>query len=441
MPRRHHLIGSGPASVTAAETIRAVDPTAEILIVGAERYGYYSRPGLAYYLANEVPERGLFPFSGKDFSTLGIGFMNGRAIGVDTAAHRVTLEDGQVLPYDRLLLATGAWAIPIGVPGAELDGVAKLDDMHDARDLIARSRTAKAAVVVGGGITALEIVEGLCARNVHVHYLMRKDRYWGNVLSESESRIVEQGLRDRGVEIHTFTEVGRIIGERGRVTAIETAKGEHIPCDLVAVAIGVLPQKGLAEEAGIVCGRGVLVDEHLQSSAPDVFAAGDVAEVTDTRTGRGTVEVLWSSAIAKGRVAGLNMAGEAVHVYDATAPLNVTRLAGFKITIMGTVGSGKDSDVQGIVRGDSETWRQLGETPIVETQLSGAHVRLALGENSIAGAVVMGDQALSFPLQEMIGGRVDVSAIVPRLTTPSAPVDDLIEDFWRDWKEHGVHTD
>ena len=436
MPRRHVLIGSGAASIAAAETIRSVDPNAEILVVGAERYGYYSRPGLAYYLAKEVPEKTLFPFTPGDFARLDIHMVNERAFRIDRAARRVTLESGRELPYDRLLIATGSWAIPVDVPGADLDGVTKLDDMHDARDLVRRSRKAKSAVVVGGGITALEIVEGLCARRLDVHYLMRKDRYWGNVLSESESHIIEEGLRSRGVRIHYFTELAEILGRDGRVVGVATTEGTQIPCDLVAVAIGVLPQKELAEAAGLACGRGVLVDGYLRSSDHDIFAAGDIAEVGDPVTGRATVEVLWNSAVVKGRVAGHNMATEPTRTYDPGPPLNVTRLAGFKITIMGTVGSGKDSDLKGIARGDSETWRQLGEASVVESQIGDAHVRLAFGERVIAGAVVMGDQALSFPLQELIGARADVSGIIADLRAPGAPIAELVERSWRDWKAH-----
>ena len=434
MAQRHVMIGSGPAAMTAAETIRGLDADAEIVIVSAEGHGYYSRPGLAYYLAKEVPEEGLFPFSSQDFERLDLHLLHDRAARVSPAAHRVTLESGQELPYDRLLIATGSRAIPVDVPGARLDGVTKLDDMNDARDLIRRSRTAKAAVVIGGGITAIEIVEGLRAHKVHVHYFMRKDHYWSDVLSDSESHIVEQGLRTQGVEIHFFAKLARIIGQDGRVVGVETEDGQRIACDLVAVAFGVLPQVELAEAAGLDCGRGILVDQYLRSSHDDIFAAGDLAEVRDASSERRTIEVLWSSAVAKGRIAGLNMAGESLHAYEPAAPLNVTRLAGLKFTIMGTVGRGKDSDLEGIARGGSETWHGLGDAAVVEAQVGEAHVRLVFGESTMAGAVVIGDQTLSFPLQEIIAARADVSAIVADLQAPSAPLAELIDHFWRDWK-------
>jgi NAD(P)H-nitrite reductase large subunit len=438
MGRRHLLIGSGPAAIAAAEAIRGADSDAEIVALSADPHGYYSRPGLAYYLANELPEKGLFPFTPQDIRRLDMQLLLERAVRIDPTAREVTLESGRELSYDRLLIATGSAAIPVRVPGAELDGVVKLDDMGDARDLISRSRKGKSAVVVGGGITALEIVEGLRAHRGHVHYFMRRERYWSNVLSEEESRIVEQGLRSRGIEIHYFTKLAEILGRSGRVVAVRTETGEEVACDLVAVAIGVLPQIALAKAAGIDCDRGILVDEYLRSSAEDIFAAGDVAEVCEASTDRRTVEVLWSSAVAKGRIAGLNMATTPTRAYEEAPPLNVTRLAGFKITIIGTVGNGDDSDLEGIARGDSETWRELGDAVTVESQGEDCNVRLELGQSTIVGAVVMGEQSLSFPVQELIEARADVSAILPQLKAPAAPMATIINGFWRDWKAHLV---
>ena len=434
MGRHHVLIGNGPAAMSAAEAIREADRDAEIIALSSDPHGYYSRPGLAYYLANELPEKGLFPFTERDVEQLGLRLIAERVVRLDPDAHVVTLQSGHTLTYDRLLIATGSAAIPLNVPGAQLDGVVKLDDMTDARDLIRRCRRAKTAVVVGGGITALEIVEGLRAHHVHVHYLMRRDRYWSNVLSECESNIVEEGLRGQGVEIHYFSDLVGIYGEHGRVTGVQTAAGEHIACDLVAAAIGVMPQVELARSAGLDCERGVLVDAQLRSSSADIFAAGDVAEVYDVASGHRTLDVLWSSAVAMGRVAGRNMATDAVHPYvEPAAPMNVTRLAGFKITIIGTVGSGDDSDLAGIARGDSQHWRELGDAVTVELQSGESHIRLALGERTMAGAVVTGDQALSFPIQELIEAHADISGIIDRLEAPGAAVVQIVSDFHREW--------
>lgn len=434
MPRRFVLVGSGPASVSAAEAIRSADGEAHVTLVTREPEGYYSRPGLAYYLAREEPESRLFPLGKGGLARLGVETVVGDAVHLSTADRRVTLSDGRTIGYDALLLATGSQAIPLGVPGADLDGITKLDDLADARDLIARSKRASHAVIVGGGITALEIVEGLCARRVKVHYLMRKGRYWSDVLSEAESALIEHSLRERGVVIHHNCELAEIVGRSGKVRAVSTTAAEEIPCDLVAAAIGVLPRKELAEKAGLACERGVLVDESMRSSDPAVFAAGDLAETIEPRTGQRTVEVLWSSAVAKGHTAGLNMVTGGAAAYSKTVPLNVTRLGGRRITIIGTVGGGEDADMKGIARGDSETWRRLGESTTVEWANPSMHVRLALVHDVIAGALVIGDQELSFPLQDLVGANVRLGAVASQLERDGAQVPDLISDAWREWQ-------
>lgn len=425
--------------MSAAQAIRRADRQADITMLSSEPEGYYSRPGLAYFLAREIPERNLFPFSRGEVAAMGIRAVTGTATGIDLGARVVTLEGGAALPYDRLLLATGSSAVPIGVPGSDLDGVVKLDDLSDARDIVRRSRSAGSAVVVGGGITALEIVEGLRARGVKVHYLMRKDRYWANVLSDTESDLVEAGLEAGGVRTHKFAELARILGKNGRVTGIETNDGTTIPCGMVAVAVGVLPRKELAKAAGLECSRGIIVDEYLRSGDPDVYAAGDIAEAFDASAQHRTVEVLWNSAVSKGRVAGANMAGGPTLPYVAGDPLNVTRLAGYTVTIIGSVGGDKpDADVQGVVRGDSEAWQHSGPAVTVESRLKDAHVRLALANGAIAGAVVVGDQSLSLALQQLVVSKVDVSGIAEDLVGPDAPVDRLIDGVWRDWRSHNA---
>ena len=441
MSRRYLIVGLGAAGISAAEAARGLDPTGEIVLLSDDADGYYSRPGLAYYLTGEIPEKMLYPFGGSDFRRLRLQSLQGRAMGLDPQAHEIVLEDGRRLAYDRLLLATGSQAFMPPLPGINLEGVIKLDDMADARQILKHARRARAAVVVGGGITALEIVEGLRARRTTTHYLIRRDRYWGNVLDESESRIVEGRLQHDGVQIHHHTEVAEILGHRGRVAGVRTVDGDQIPCEVLAIATGVRPRLGLARAAGLDADRGILVDEYLQSSAPDVFAAGDVAQVYDPLSGKAVLDTLWGIAVAQGRTAGHNMAaglgaGAELVAYSKPVPFNVTRLAGLTTTIIGTVGRGRDEDVQGIVRGDSETWRQLpgtlSEAGIIASQgdFEVNRVRVLLGERTLVGAIVMGDQALSQPLHHLITHQVDISPIREQLVQPTSPLGDVIAGFW-----------
>ncbi|MFQ5611728.1 MAG: NAD(P)/FAD-dependent oxidoreductase [Anaerolineae bacterium] len=429
MARRYVIVGSGPAGIAAAEAISEQDPGGDILLVGEEPHGFYSRPGLAYYLTGELPEKQLFLPQAEPFQRI-----RARATTLAPSEHRLTLDDGRSLIYDRLLVATGSLAARLSLPGADLAGVVKLDNLDDARHILKLARRGKGAVVVGGGITALEIVEGLASRGMKTHYFLRGDRYWRNVLDETESGIVERRLQDKGVRLHYRTQLAQILGKRGRVAGVQTAAGEHLLCSLVAVAVGVRPRLELAAAAGLETGRGILTDEFLQTSAPDVFAAGDVAQVFDPFSGQTVLDTLWSAARAQGRAAGQNMAGRrAPYVKDV--PFNVTRLAGLTTTIIGTVGRGPDDDLLSIARGDSETWRQLPDVIAAQTAFDVNRLRLALGPKTIVGAVVMGDQTLSRPLYHLIAGQVDITPIRAQLLDSQPPLADVLTDFWLTWSE------
>ena len=437
--RRYVIIGSGAAGIASIEAIRSQDAQGDIILVAEDPYGYYSRPGLAYLLSKEIPESQLFPFSQKDFDRMPIKWVSARAARVLADTHQVELHDGRKIVYDRLLLATGSQAIRISIPGTDLYGSVKLDNLDDARYIIKLARRGKSAVVVGGGITALEIVEGLAARGVKVHYFLREDRYWASILDENESRVVEERLREDGVKIHYHTELAEVLGKKGRVVGVRTKKGEIIRCDIVAVAIGVRPRIELAATCGLKTDRGILVDEHMQSSNSDIFAAGDIGQVLDPRTGKTMLDTLWSPARTQGTCAGLNMSGK-TYTFCKPIPYNVTRLAGLTTTIIGSVGGGgRDPDLFGIARGDSEVWRDT--TGVCERSLIAGQsefdvnrLRLVIGERNILGAFLMGDQTLSKPVQQLIVQQADICSVREQLLRPSRPLQDIIVDFFNHWQ-------
>jgi NAD(P)H-nitrite reductase large subunit len=264
---------------------------------------------------------------------------------------------------------------------------------------------------------------------VNVHYLLRGNRYWSNVLDEHESRIVEGRLQAEGVTLHFHSEPVEIIGKSGKVSGVRLKDGNTIKCDMLAYAIGINPRMELAHEAGLSLERGVLVNEFLQTNDPDIYAAGDVAQVYDPLTGQSVLDSLWTPAREQGYAAGLNMAGKQTP-YIKGAPFNVTRLAGLTTTIIGAVGRGIDEDVQGIARGDSETWRQLPDAIVAQSGFDMNHVRVLVGEKTLIGAVVMGDQTLSTPLQKIIAEKMDISAIHDKLLSSDAKIADVIVDYW-----------
>jgi NAD(P)H-nitrite reductase large subunit len=427
------IIGAGAAGVAAAEAIRGQDSSGKITLLSEEAPGYYSRPGLAFYLTGELPESQLFPFTSQDFLRLGVQPLHAQAVRIHPQAHRIELHNGKLLAYDRLLIATGSAASPMKAPGSQAQGVVKLDSLEDARQILRLARKQREAVVVGGGITALEIVEGLVAQGVKVHYFLRGDRYWSNVLDETESRIVEHRLKEDKVQLHYQTELEEILTKDGHVIGVRTRDGRQIRCGIVAVAIGVQPRKELGVASGLQAERGLVVDQYLCTSASDIFAAGDVAQMVDGMTGKAILSTLWALARDQGTVAGLNMVGSTTK-YSPPVPFNVTRLACLTTTIIGKVGSGEDLDLQGIARGDSETWRQLPDAIAAQAVFDVNRLRLLIVENRLIGAIVMGNQTLSQPLQHLIRNKANISSIRDRILKPGAQVADILAGFWTEYR-------
>jgi NAD(P)H-nitrite reductase large subunit len=311
--------------------------------------------------------------------------------------------------------------------------VVKLDGLDDARLILKSARRGQSAVVIGGGITALELVEGLNARGMKVHYFLRGARYWSDVLDEIESQIVMDRLRHEGVTIHTNTQIKQAVGTRGAVSSVETQAGAVLPCHLLAVAIGVRPRADLARQAGLKVEKGVVVNEYLQTSVPDVYAAGDVAEVYDPRCRRTTLDVLWPSALAQGQTAGANMAG-ARCAYTKGIPFNVTQMTGLRVTIIGSVGGGKNEDLVAITRGESEAWRLMPKAWVVSDKNDVNRVRLLVGERTLVGALIMGDQTWSRPLQRLILSEADVTALRPALLRGGPDALNDLAKFHQQWE-------
>lgn len=430
------IIGAGVAGLAAAEAIRSRDETGQIYMVSNDPYGFYSRPGLAYYLSGEINDKSLFPALQRDWLKANVHYIKGNVTRILPVDHTIELGGSQRIPYDRLLLASGSVAAPMKTPGSDLDHVVKLDDFEDARRIRDLGRKVKTAVVIGGGITALELVEGLAAQHIKVHYFLRGNHYWSNVLDEDESHIVEKKLHEDGVQIHFNTEAREIIGKRGRVAAVLTNNNETIKCQMVAYAVGIRPRLELAQTSGLGIERGVLVNEYMQANQPDVFAAGDVAQVYDPLSGRFLLDSLWSPARNQGYTAGLNMAGDRKK-YIKEIAFNVTRLAGITTTIIGTVGvvNSADEDMIDIARGDSETFRQLPNGIAMKSGSDVNHVRLLIGETTLVGALVMGDQTLSRPIKELILRQVDICKVHDRFFEKNIPLADVIMDHWMEWRE------
>ncbi len=433
---RYLIVGNGAAGITAAEEIRARDPHGEIAVVSAEIHPMYSRPGLAYVIIDEIPARQVEARTPAWYARQKIKLVHGRAVGLDAAAHRVLLANHPPLGYDRLLIATGARAASLPYPGASLDGIVYLDTLDGTLELLRKLKRARRAVVVGGGITALEMAEGFAHNRVETHYLVRRNTLWSAVFNEAESKLLDEKMRRHGIEIHYNAEVAEVLGDkRQRVQGVRLESGEVLPCDVVGAGIGVKAQLEWVKDTPLKIDRGVQVNEHLESNLPDVYVAGDCAQAWDPWTQKHMLDVLWPTAVAQGRVAGANMAG-GHETYAKGTPFNVCLLFGWHLTAMGQIGGGRGDEGEivqhTLSRGSSEVWSTRPASYTSAWSHAGDnHLRLLLDGNRVAGALVIGEQSLADPLRDLINWRTDIAPLRPALVAGGPELPTQIREFWR----------
>jgi len=432
----HIIIGNGAAGATAAEEIRKRDPRSHIVVVGAEPYPMYSRPGLAYVITHQVSDKQVIARKMEWYEQNRITLIRGRAVRLDSAARTVALDDGRTLQYDRLLIATGARAVPLPNPGATLDGVVCLDTLDGTKELMQKAKSAKKAVVIGGGITALELAEGLAHQGIETHYFVRKDILWSAVFNETESKLLETRMTGHGVIIHYHTEISEVMDDgAGRVAGVRLTSGDVLKCQIVGAAIGVKPQLDFVQGSPLKMDRAILVTEYLETNLPGVYAAGDCAQIWDRWSKKHLLDVLWPSAIASGRAAGANMAG-AREAYVKGVPFNACLLFGLHITAMGQLG-GRDGDddvevVQHLDRGASQVWATR-PAPYASawTQDGDNTMRLVLSDNYLVGALIVGEQTLADPLRYIIEKQIDARALRPYLRSGGAVLKQRLQQFWQ----------
>lgn len=430
------IVGNGAAGVTAAETIRQQDPGGNITIVSAEPYPMYSRPGLAYVLTNDIPNQQIFARSREWYTHFRIQFVNGRAIKLDPIHQKLFLASGRTLGYDRLLIATGSKATTPPYPGAELEGVVYLDTLDGTKKLMQQARRGRRAVVIGGGITAMELAEGLARQGMKTHYFLRGGRLWGRVFNDTESQLLAKKIGADGVQIHYHTEISQILGNRrGKVRGVRLADGREFKCNLVGVAIGVRPQLEMVRGTAVETDRGILVNEYLQTNVPHVFAAGDCAQVYDRWSEQFMLDILWPSAVAEGHAAGLSMTGRGVP-YRKGTPFNACLLFGLHITLMGQInpqhdGNGETAVIQHLSRGSSEVWHTFRRHYASAWAEDGDNtMRLVIDGDYLTGALVIGEQRLADPLRHIIENRVNIAHLQPRLQAGGPILRQSLTQFW-----------
>jgi 3-phenylpropionate/trans-cinnamate dioxygenase ferredoxin reductase subunit len=310
------IVGASLAGAKAAETLREEGFDGRVVLVGAEAARPYERPPLSKeYLRGEVGREKVYVHDEGFYAEHDVELRLGRkAVRLDADSREVALDDGERLRYDRLLLATGAEPRRLTVPGGELDGVLYLRSVEDSDAMRARLDQGGAVVVIGAGWIGAEVAASARQRGLDVTVVEPLSVPLERVLGREVGAVYRDTHADHGVRMLLGTGVEAFEGD-GTVERVRTGDGRELQCDFVVVGVGVEPRVGLAADAGIAVDNGILVDEHLQTDAPGVFAAGDVANARHPLYGERIRVEHWANALNQGPAAARAMLGGAA-AYD-----------------------------------------------------------------------------------------------------------------------------
>ena len=337
--KRYVIIGNGIAGTTAAETLRKNDPNCSIHLLTNEPYPLYNRVSLPRFLQGVIVEQKVMI---RDFAwheQRNIQLVTETMVtSIDTDERVVVTDKGQRLPYDALLIATGGWANPLRVPGAQdVKHIYNFVTLDDTKTIIARMLESRTAVAYGGSFISYELCDGFAVRKLATTWIMRGPYWLRNSLDPDGGEVIDNIAKKFGVQVIHGDEIEEVVPKNGVPSYIKTRKGREIQADVIGIGLGITLNTAIVAQTPVEVRNGIVVNEYLETNVPGVYSAGDVAEFFDPTINRHHTMGTWDNAMAHGRVVAVNMAGG--HQAYVDVPTYTSPLFDVNIAVVGTAES------------------------------------------------------------------------------------------------------
>jgi NAD(P)H-nitrite reductase large subunit len=304
------IIGNGVSGITAARHIRKRSDH-RVTVISAETDHFYSRTALMYIYMGHMKFEHTKPYEDWFWEKNRIELKRAFVSKVNPESNSILFDSGEQMNYDELIIATGSASNKFGWPGQHLKSVQGLYNYQDLESMEASTKGIERAVVVGGGLIGIEMVEMLLSRQIPVTFLIREDSFWNNILPKEESEMINRHIRSHHVDFRLKTELKEVLSDEiGTVRAVVTGDGEEIPCQFVGLTAGVHPNISFLKESGIEIDRGVLVDECLRSNIENIYALGDCVQLRKPVKNRRAIEPVWYTGKMMGETVAATICGQ-----------------------------------------------------------------------------------------------------------------------------------
>lgn len=330
------ILGNGISGITAARFIRK-QADHRITVISAETDYFFSRTALMYVYMGHMRYEDIKPYEDWFWEKNRIELKRGYVERIDFERKQLQFHEGDSMKYDKLILALGSEPNKFGWPGQDLKGVGGLYSYQDLEYMEAHSEGLEHAVIVGGGLIGIEMAEMFHSRHIPVTFLVREEAYWNMVLPKEESEMVTRHIREHGIDLRLSTELKEIVNDgKGNACAVITSTGERIDCGYVGLTAGVHPNIGWLKDTPLETEKGILVDDHLQTNLPDVYAIGDCAQIRNPKPGRRPIEAVWYTGRMMGETVAYTVCGQP-QAYDPGIWFNSAKFMDIEYQVYGQV--------------------------------------------------------------------------------------------------------